>query len=146
MWTRTRARTLGAFDPVPSLSLSNSVSPHLYVKSAEESAADERRAAAQAATGSNMTPIIPVDERRGKGAKRLSSPERFEIRQLIASGVVSAADYPDIDEDFNTTLADPEVEEDIDIEVNDIEPAFLAGQTKITLDLSPVKIVKAPDG
>lgn len=39
-----------------------------------------------------MTPLIPVDERRGGNAKRLSSPERFEIKQLIASGAVSAAD------------------------------------------------------
>lgn len=38
------------------------------------------------------------------------------------------------------------MEQDIDIEVNDLEPSFLAGQTKITLELSPVKIVKAPDG
>ena len=121
-------------------------SPHLYVKSAEEAAAEERRAVARAATGSNSTPLLAVDDRRTKGAKRLSSPERFEIRQLIASGVVSAAEFPDIDEDFNATMEDPEVEEDVDIEVNEREPAFLAGQTKITLELSPVKIVKAPDG
>jgi len=38
------------------------------------------------------------------------------------------------------------VEEDIDIEVNGLEPSFLSGQTKMTLELSPVKIVKAPDG
>lgn len=43
-------------------------------------------------------------------------------------------------------MVNPEAEEDIDIEVNEIEPAFLAGQTKITLELSPVKIIKAPDG
>jgi ATP-dependent RNA helicase DHX8/PRP22 len=54
--------------------------------------------------------------------------------------------YPDLDDDFGTSLANPEVEEDIDIEVNEIEPAFLSGQTKITLELSPVKIIKAPDG
>jgi ATP-dependent RNA helicase DHX8/PRP22 len=54
--------------------------------------------------------------------------------------------YPDIDEDFSTSIANPEIEEDIDIEVNEIEPAFLSGQTKITLELSPVKIIKAPDG
>ena len=54
--------------------------------------------------------------------------------------------YPDLDEDFHSSIANPEVEEDIDIEVNEIEPSFLSGQTKITLELSPVKIVKAPDG
>ena len=51
-----------------------------------------------------------------------------------------------MDEDFGTSLANPEAEEDIDIEVNEIEPVFLSGQTKITLELSPVKIIKAPDG
>ena len=30
--------------------------------------------------------------------------------------------------------------------MNELEPSFLAGQTKITLELSPVKIIKAPDG
>ena len=54
--------------------------------------ADERRALARAASGSNSTPILHVEERKGSSAKRLSSPERFEIKQLIASGAVSAAD------------------------------------------------------
>lgn len=54
--------------------------------------------------------------------------------------------YPDIDEDFNATIGKPEIEQDLDIEINDNEPAFLSGQTKVTLELSPVKIVKAPDG
>ena len=53
---------------------------------------EERRAVSRAATGSNSTPLIHVDERRRGNAKRLSSPERFEIKQLIASGAVSAAD------------------------------------------------------
>jgi hypothetical protein len=43
-------------------------------------------------------------------------------------------------------MAHAEVEEELDVEVREEEPPFLAGQTKKTLDLSPVKIVKAPDG
>lgn len=119
---------------------------------------EDRRAAARAVTGSNATPLIHVDERKGSSAKRLSSPERFEINQLIASGQVDASDvscftesklkpqYPDLDDDFTVSGANAEIEEDIDIEVNEIEPAFLSGQTKVTLELSPVKIIKAPDG
>lgn len=61
---------------------------------------------------------------------------------MLADG----SQYPDIDEDFNTSILNPEIEQDLDIEINDNEPAFLAGQTKVTLELSPVKIVKAPDG
>ena len=66
------------------------VRPHLYIKSAEELAIEERRTFAR---GSNAMPLrsepIRVEERK---AKRLSSPERFEIKQLIASGAVSAAE------------------------------------------------------
>ena len=38
------------------------------------------------------------------------------------------------------------IKEELDVEIREDEPPFLAGQTKRTLDLSPVKIVKAPDG
>lgn len=81
--------------------------------------------------------------------KRMTSPERWEIKQLIASGAVSALDYPDIDEEYHATLngdGDFEEEEDIDVEVREEEPPFLAGQTKQSLELSPIRVVKAPDG
>ncbi|KAF7563362.1 hypothetical protein G7046_g767 [Stylonectria norvegica] len=81
--------------------------------------------------------------------KRMTSPERWEIRQLIASGVARASDYPDLEEDYNATLrgdGDMDLEEDVDIEVRDEEPPFLAGQTKQSLELSPIRVVKAPDG
>jgi ATP-dependent RNA helicase DHX8/PRP22 len=45
-----------------------------------------------AATGANAAGIIHIDERKGSSAKRLSSPERWEIKQLIASGAVNASD------------------------------------------------------
>ncbi|CAP95939.1 DEAH-box ATP-dependent RNA helicase prp22 [Penicillium rubens] len=96
---------------------------------------------------------VPVIEGSGgrpmRNRKRMTSPERWEIRQLIASGVASAADYPDIDDEYNATLTGEgtfEEEEDIDIEVKDEEPPFLAGQTKQSLELSPIRVVKAPDG
>lgn len=81
--------------------------------------------------------------------KRMTSPERWEIRQLIASGVAKASDYPDLEEDYNATLrgdGELELEEDVDIEVREEEPPFLAGQTKQSLELSPIRVVKAPDG
>lgn len=81
--------------------------------------------------------------------KRMTSPERWEIRQLIASGVAKASDYPDLEEDYNATLrgdGEMELEEEVDIEVRDEEPPFLAGQTKQSLELSPIRVVKAPDG
>ncbi|KAL6852162.1 P-loop containing nucleoside triphosphate hydrolase protein [Trichoderma novae-zelandiae] len=96
-------------------------------------------------------PAMPRDSlgppRRQK--KRLTSPERWEIRQLIASGVAKASDYPDLEEDYNATLrgeGELELEEEVDIEVREEEPPFLAGQTKQSLELSPIRVVKAPDG
>ncbi|RYP07479.1 hypothetical protein DL764_002486 [Monosporascus ibericus] len=81
--------------------------------------------------------------------KRMTSPERWEIRQLIASGVAKASDYPDLEEDYNATLrgeAEMELEEEVDIEIREEEPPFLTGQTKQSLELSPIRVVKAPDG
>jgi ATP-dependent RNA helicase DHX8/PRP22 len=100
---------------------------------------------------SNDVPVIEGDMngKPMKNKKRMTSPERWEIKQLIASGAISALDYPDIDEEYNATLngeGEFEEEEDIDIEVRDEEPPFLAGQTKQSLELSPIRVVKAPDG
>jgi ATP-dependent RNA helicase DHX8/PRP22 len=84
-----------------------------------------------------------------KNKKRMTSPERWEIRQLIASGVAKASDYPDLDEDYHATLngeGEMELEEDVDIEIREDEPPFLAGQTKQSLELSPIRVIKAPDG
>jgi ATP-dependent RNA helicase DHX8/PRP22 len=99
----------------------------------------------------DLAPAMPRDTlgppQRQK--KRMTSPERWEIRQLIASGVAKASDYPDLEEDYNATLrgdGDLELEEDVDIEVREEEPPFLAGQTKQSLELSPIRVVKAPDG
>lgn len=100
---------------------------------------------------SNSVPVIEDDmhDKPNRNRKRMTSPERWEIKQLIASGAISAQDYPDIDEEYNATLTgqgDFEEEEDIDIEVREEEPPFLAGQTKQSLELSPIRVVKAPEG
>lgn len=100
---------------------------------------------------SGDVPVIEgdMDGKPVRNKKRMTSPERWEIKQLIASGAISALEYPDIDEEYNATLAGEgefEEEEDIDIEVREEEPPFLAGQTKQSLELSPIRVVKAPDG
>ncbi|KKY13718.1 putative atp-dependent rna helicase dhx8 [Phaeomoniella chlamydospora] len=102
----------------------------------------------------NIGSTVPVVEQGMNGRsngnrKRLTSPERWEIKQLIASGAISAQDYPDINEEYNATLTGEayfEEEDDVDIEVREEEPPFLAGQTKQSLELSPIRVVKAPDG
>ena len=123
------------------------LTPHLRIKSEAELVEEERERASRASTGTNALPLGMKDsDGPVRSAKRLSSPERWEIKQLISSGAIDASEYPDLDEDFTNPVARAEVEEELDVEVREEEPAFLNGQTKRTLDLSPVKIVKAPDG
>ncbi|ODV92946.1 hypothetical protein CANCADRAFT_43522 [Tortispora caseinolytica NRRL Y-17796] len=97
-----------------------------------------------------------VDERpahRPAKKTRMSSPERWEVKQLIASGVLSSADYPDIDNDeaadevdHSPSNSDNEVDGPQDIEINEDIPPFLAGYAKESRDLSPIRIIKAPEG
>eukprot|EP01039_Chlorochromonas_danica_P009929 gene9929-10979_t len=83
----------------------------------------------------------------GKGRKRLSSPELWEARQLINAGVLDVTEYPTFDADHGMgVLQSTETEEVVDIELNEDEPLFLRGQTKASRALSPVRIVKNPDG
>jgi len=122
------------------------LTPHLRIKSEAEMEAERQEAARASLSGSNAVPLRGKTDEPKRSAKRLTSPERWEIKQLISSGIVPASEYPELDEDFNSPAARAEVEEELDVEVREEEPPFLAGQTKKTLDLSPVKIVKAPDG
>ncbi|KAL5821242.1 hypothetical protein ACOSQ3_023124 [Xanthoceras sorbifolium] len=79
--------------------------------------------------------------------KRMSSPERWEAKQLIASGVLSVSEYPMYDEEGDGMMYQEEgAEEELEIEMNEDEPAFLQGQTRYSVDMSPVKIFKNPEG
>ena len=122
------------------------LTPHLRIKSEAEMEAERQEAARASLSGSNAVPLRGKTDEPKRSAKRLTSPERWEIKQLISSGIIPASEYPELDEDFNNPAVRAEVEEELDVEVREEEPPFLAGQTKKTLDLSPVKIVKAPDG
>ncbi|KAJ2921358.1 hypothetical protein H1R20_g15738, partial [Candolleomyces eurysporus] len=121
------------------------LTPHLRIKS-EAELEEDRQKAARASTGANAMPLNSKDEGPIRSTKRLTSPERWELKQLISSGQLDPADYPELEEDLHNPSIQAEIEEELDIEVREDEPSFLAGQTKRTLDLSPVKIVKAPDG
>ncbi|KKY22326.1 putative atp-dependent rna helicase dhx8 [Diplodia seriata] len=80
--------------------------------------------------------------------KRYASPERWEIQQMISAGQARASDYPGIYDTFDNVNEHGMLEEelDVDIEVKEEEPPFLIGQTKQSLELSPIRVVKAPDG
>jgi ATP-dependent RNA helicase DHX8/PRP22 len=122
------------------------LTPHLRIKTEAKMEAERQEAARSSLSGSNAVPLRGKVDEPKCSAKRLTSPERWEIKQLISSGIIPASEYPELDEDFSNPAARAEVEEELDVEVREEEPPFLAGQTKKTLDLSPVKIVKAPDG
>ena len=79
--------------------------------------------------------------------KRLSSPELWEAAQLAHAGVLKISELPNFDQEHGRgVLADTETEEDVEIELNEEEPQFLKGQTKASKELSPIRIVKNPDG
>ncbi|RZC54329.1 hypothetical protein C5167_013199 [Papaver somniferum] len=72
--------------------------------------------------------------------KRMRSPEIWEARQLRASGVLPARDLPMYDEDGNGAA------EELDIELNEYGPAFLKRRTSYSIDMSPIKMSKNPEG
>ncbi|XP_020581765.1 probable pre-mRNA-splicing factor ATP-dependent RNA helicase DEAH5 isoform X3 [Phalaenopsis equestris] len=79
--------------------------------------------------------------------KRMSSPEKWEAKQLIAAGVLDVREYPMFDEEGDGLLYQEEgAEEELEIELNEDEPAFLQGQSRFSIDMSPVKIFKNPEG
>jgi len=90
-----------------------------------------------------------VNTRGGKSLrqkKKLSEYEIFEAQQLQHSGVVQTHERLDFDEERGL-LAESDVEEDYEIEMQEREPIFLRGQTtKTGLQLSPIQVVKEPDG
>lgn len=81
-----------------------------------------------------------------KKVTRISSPERWEIKQMISSGVIDRTELPDFDEETGLLPKDEDNEADIEIEIVEEEPAFLRGHGRALHDLSPVRIVKNPDG
>eukprot|EP00061_Rhincodon_typus_P009490 g33041.t1 len=63
---------------------------------------------------------------------------------MIAANVISKEEYPDFDEETGILpKVDDEEDEDLEIELVEEEPPFLRGHTKQSMDMSPVKIVKA---
>ncbi|CAH1788112.1 unnamed protein product [Owenia fusiformis] len=89
-----------------------------------------------------------VNDIMDKKRMRIPSPERWELKQMIAAGVVDKSELPDFDDETGLLAKDDEnSDEDIEVELVEEEPAFLKGYGRQSvLDMSPVKIVKNPDG
>lgn len=87
-------------------------------------------------------------ETRRRIVQRISSPEKWELKQMAAANVLDRSQLPDFDEDQGILpRIDEDDDEDIEIELVEEEPAFLSGHGRMHVsDLSPVRIVKNPDG
>ena len=60
--------------------------------------------------------------------KRISSPERWELKQMIAANVIDKSELPDFDEESGLLPQDEESDEDVEIEMVEDEPSFLKGK------------------
>jgi ATP-dependent RNA helicase DHX8/PRP22 len=91
--------------------------------------------------------LFAIENGPRRPTRRPTSPERFEYAQLVAAGVIPLEERPDFDVDVGGIVAQVEEDnEDWDIELNEEEPVFLRGHIAHAGALSPVKIVKNPEG
>ena len=95
---------------------------------------------------SNVAIVDDDDEAIGKKKVRMSSPERWELKQLIAAGFVDKSELPEFDDESGLMPKVDSDDEDIEIEMVEDEAPFLKGHGRMINDLSPVRIVKNPDG
>uniref|UniRef100_H2YHV2 RNA helicase n=1 Tax=Ciona savignyi TaxID=51511 RepID=H2YHV2_CIOSA len=92
---------------------------------------------------------LPSSEDRSNSPKRInkmSDMERWEIQQMVAAGCMDVTELPEFDEGSGVLPKADSDNEDLEIELVEEEPPFLNGHTNQSIDLSPVRIVKNPDG
>ncbi|KAB7499175.1 ATP-dependent RNA helicase DHX8 [Armadillidium nasatum] len=81
-----------------------------------------------------------------KRVNRVSSPERWELKQMMAASCITKSELPDFDEELGVLGGEDDDEEEVEIELVEEEPAFLRGYGRVREELSPVRIMKNPDG
>jgi len=98
--------------------------------------------------GDNSQAVVQADDefRNKKKVTRISSPERWELQQMMAANVIDKSELPDFNEETGLLHKDDDDEEDLEIELVEDEAPFLKGQGRMMNNLSPVRIVKNPDG
>lgn len=94
-----------------------------------------------------LPPLAIEDDGRHK-TNRISSPEKWELKQMIAAGSLDKKTVEMLEEELHVLNDHDDDEEDIEVELMEEEPAFLrgVGGGRLLHDLSPVRIVKNPDG
>jgi len=94
-------------------------------------------------------PIVEDDSGSSKKKiKQISDFEKWELQQLRNANAIQITDLPYFDEETGILQKEDE-EDDVDVEIELVEDecVFLKGYGRRNLsDLSPVKIVKNPDG
>lgn len=96
----------------------------------------------------DMVQVIDEDSISKKKIKPISDFERWELQQLRSANAIQLTELPFYDDETGILKKDDE-EDDVDIEIELVEEecAFLKGYGRSKLsDLSPIKIVKNPDG
>ncbi|XP_059180160.1 ATP-dependent RNA helicase DHX8-like [Centropristis striata] len=93
--------------------------------------------------------VLEIEENptERKRLAKITDLEKWEINQMIAANVLPKEEFPEFDEATGILpKIDDDEDEDIEIDLVEEEPPFLRGQTKYSTTMSPVKIVKNPDG
>ncbi|GFQ88191.1 ATP-dependent RNA helicase DHX8 [Trichonephila clavata] len=89
---------------------------------------------------------VDTDVSTKRHGQHISSPERWEIKQMLAANCIDKSELPDFDDTTGILLKEEE-DDDIEIELVEEEPAFLSGHGRADKqNLSPVRIMKNPDG
>jgi len=89
-----------------------------------------------------------MSTQRKKKIYGVSDMERWELKQMEMGKCLDPSLLPGFDEDGGVLADDPDSDaEDLEIDIIDEDPPFLAGHdTDKSRCLSPVRIVKNPDG
>lgn len=73
-----------------------------------------------------LRPDVLEDEGPKRKIQRISSPERWEYKQMVSAGVIDKSELPEFDEETGLLPRDDEEsDEDIEIELVEEEPPFL---------------------
>ncbi|RVW30384.1 putative pre-mRNA-splicing factor ATP-dependent RNA helicase DEAH5 [Vitis vinifera] len=88
-----------------------------------------------------------VDQNTGRDLIPLKKSLEDDALRTNPSGANQGPEFPMYDDEGDGMLYQEEgAEEELEIEMNEDEPAFLQGQSRYSMDMSPVKIFKNPEG
>lgn len=99
-------------------------------------------------TGEDLSKLVDFNvnkefnEKRRK--KRLTSPERWELSRLQSAGTLNVSQLELLNDEPAQSAAP--IDEEFEIELKQAEPSFLRGQTHHSIDLTPIRVSRNPDG